>query len=182
MLPHFTCHSEVVEGVTGSGLEEALLIDWGDENPIAWDIVTNTRSRAFGANSDLYGYWGWSDAARAPLERLKRFRQLLDGRDLHHPLDELLSWNAQFTMQHYEDDDFTGGVFEVGQEISLTLDYVPGTLQETIERYCRLVSGTYERRPVTLDGMVVGMLEAEKAEKGVEREARKHKPWLFFWD
>lgn len=140
--------------------EFADAIAWADANPHAWQIVTGTKSKAFGRKS--CEYIGWAQTSMAPeaiLERVQHFYQLVAGREPHLGPSHLFAWRARFTFEHYRDPDFSGGFFQQHDgkypRLCLSLDYTPATLEAVIDRFLAWCGRDYATARVTVDGNVV---------------------------
>lgn len=71
--------SDFLPEVTTSSPQYADVIAWGDANPVAWRIVTQTKSKAFGRGSSFY--LGCVQDGKDPesvLDRLTAFKRELD--------------------------------------------------------------------------------------------------------
>jgi len=133
------------------------VIQWADDHPVIWDIVTKTRSKAFGRGS--CEYIGWAQRNMSPeaiLERVRHFKNLIDGKTHYHSSDSIFLWRARFTLKHYQDKGFRGGFFQQHDSryprSCLTLDYTPETREEVLERFCAWMERTYDTRRITVDG------------------------------
>ncbi len=132
-------------------------IAWADANPVAWKIVTGHKSAAFGKNASTY--IGWSqggDSSSAVIERVATLRRAALERD------SIWSWRARFTLRHYEDRGFKGGLFDQfdGQfkRNCITLDYTPRTLHAVIDRFmswCADGPNKFPTREVRVEDRVV---------------------------
>ena len=135
------------------------MIQWSDEHSIVWDIVTKTRSKAFGRRSCLY--IGWAQSSMAPdaiLERVRHFKELADSKSAYHN-DSIFTWRARFTLEHYLDKGFRGGFFQQHDakypRSCLTLDYTPETLELVLDKFCTWIDHTYDTRKISIDGKTV---------------------------
>ena len=142
----------------------AEVIAWADEHPVAWEIVTRTRSKAFGVGSCVYIGWAQrSNAPEAVLERLRHFRELVDGGDycmrIREGDDSIFVWRARFTLEHYRDKGFRGGIFQQHDarypRSCLTLDHTPETLEEVLDKFCAWMDRCYSTSRITVDGKTV---------------------------
>lgn len=141
----------------------AEVIAWADAEPRAWHIVAGRRSKAFGAGSCTY--IGWAQRGMAPealLERLRHLHDLATGRDPHPGPPSIFPWRARFTLEHYGDIGFTGGLFRQHEDgferLCLTLDYTPLLLQPVIDRFLAWCGRGGRTTRVTLDGCTVRRL------------------------
>lgn len=149
--------SDLRPDITTGEHELARVIAWADEHPHVWDIVTQTKSKAFGRGS--CEYIGWAQQGNAPeavLERARHLHDLVTGREPHLGPEHIMVWRAKFTFEHYRDADFTGGFFQQHDTAHarhcLTLDYTPETREEIIDRFLRWCGDSYNTARVTLDG------------------------------
>lgn len=138
----------------------ASAIAWADRHPQAWDIVTGTRSKAFGLGSCVY--IGWAQRGLAPeaiLERLSHFHRLATGTEPHLGASHLQCWAARHSFERCRDGGFTGGFFQQWDErhprLCMTLDYTPATLAEVLERFLRWCGTLHHAERVTVDGKTV---------------------------
>ena len=110
-----TYQSSVLPEVRTQNENLSRVITWADANPVAWKIVTNHRSKAFGLGSCVY--IGWAQRSMAPeaiLERVRHLYEVLHGREYPNP--SIFRWRACFTLEHYRDKGFTGGFFQQHDE------------------------------------------------------------------
>jgi hypothetical protein len=152
--------SEVRPEVSIDCPKAAEPIAWADAHPKAWNIVTQTRSKAFGRRSCMY--IGWAQRSLAPeaiLERLSDFHRLATGRQPHLSPNHIQCWAARHTFEHYRVTGFTGGFFQQHDEryarLCMTLDYTPGTLNEVIQRFLNWCGNLHHTTRVTVDGKTV---------------------------
>ena len=136
------------------------VIQWADDRPIVWDITTSTRSQAFGRGACVY--IGWAQSSMAPgaiLERLRHFKELVDGNSPWDNADSIFRWRARFTLEHYQEDGFGGGFFQQHDaqypRSCLTLDYTRQTLEVVLDRFCAWMGRSYATQSVTLDRKTV---------------------------
>lgn len=127
--------SDVMPEVSTESAELAEVLAWADATPTAWKIVTSSRSAPFGKRSSTYMGWAQgSDSPSAVLERLATFR-----RELELPNDDFFGWKARFTLDHFGDKGFQGGLFQqfdgAYDRGCSYLDYTPETLEEVIDRF-----------------------------------------------
>ncbi len=152
--------SDVMPEIETRSREQAVLIEWADANPVAWKIVTQTRSKAWGRGSCVHIGWAQkADSTNAVLERLRRFHQSATAPAYSVSGFDRWAWGAQFTLTHYEDKRFRNGFFEQWDgshdRHCATLDYTPETLDEVVKRFIEWCGGTYPMRAVRLDGDVI---------------------------
>ena len=149
----------------------AHVLAWADANPVVWDIVTKTRSKAFGLGSCVY--IGWAQRSQSPdaiLERVRTFKELVEGGEqpggVCEPDESIFVWRARFTLEHYRDKGFTGGLFQQHDanypRSCLVLDYTPETLEEVLERFCAWMDRFYETKRITIDGKTVRTFELQQ--------------------
>ena len=135
--------SDVLPEVRTEDAELAKTIAWADSHPVVWKIVTGHRSKAFGRNS--CEYIGWAQRSVAPeaiLERARHFHSCVDP-NLRHGLEfrstGIWGWRARFTLAHYRDSRFKGGLFQRFDgrydRDCLTLDYTPEMLPEVVRNF-----------------------------------------------
>lgn len=142
------------------------VIAWADQNPHVWDIVTNTRSKAFGLGS--CEYIGWAQRSMQPngiLERARHFMELVENPGRWGHGHSIFLWRAKFTFEHYRDKRFTGGFFQQHDadypRSCLFLDFTPETLEQTIDRFCRWMDPYFRTVHVTVDGRTVRRFRTE---------------------
>lgn len=138
-------------------------IAWADHHPHAWDIVSHTRSKAFGLGSCVY--IGWAQRSMAPeaiLERLSHFHRLATGTEPHLSANHIQCWTARHTFEHYRDKGFTGGFFQQHDErhprLCMTLDYTPVTREEVIDRFLLWCGNLHYTDRITVDRVTVRQL------------------------
>lgn len=136
------------------------VIQWADDNRVVWHIVTGRRSKAFGLGSCVY--IGWAQRSMAPdaiLERLRHFKELVDGNSPWHNADSIFRWRARFTLEHYQENGFRGGFFQQHDaqypRSWLTLDYTRQTLEVVLDKFCAWMGRSYATQSVTLDRKTV---------------------------
>jgi len=170
--------SDIQPEIATTDPELAEVVAWADANPVVWDIVTKTRSKAFGVGSCVYIGWAQrSNAPEAVLERLRHFKELVEGGDdlmrvrKGHACrqageDSILVWRARFTLEHYRDSGFTGGLFQQHDKqyprSCLVLDYTAETIEEVLDRFCAWMDNSYNTRRITINGKTVRTLEIPK--------------------
>lgn len=137
-----TSETKGFEGVSTCDENYAPVIEWADANPIVWKIVTGTRSKVFGRGSSEYiGCSSGSDSL-AVLYRLAHFKKQIEPH-FDPPAStrraEFWEWRARFTLEHYADKGFRGGLFQQWDgkyhRGCTHLDYTPETLSEVIDRF-----------------------------------------------
>ena len=156
--PRPPVRSRVMRFIAAWPLESARAVRWADRNPVAWEIVTTTRSRALGLGSREYPARVRSSAdSEAVLARIVQLHELV--LEAKKRPNSLYAYRAAFAVAHLHDPGFTGGLFvqHVGRRshFHLLLDFTPETRAEVIARFA---AWTYHGSPVThvtLDGEVV---------------------------
>jgi hypothetical protein len=143
--------------------ELAEAIAWADANPHVWDIVTHTKSKAFGHCS--CEYIGWAQRSMEPeaiLERVRHLHALVTGKEAWGGPAAIFAWRARFTFEHYRDPGFTGAFFRQHdgrhERLCMTLDYTPDTLEEVVDRFMQWCGRDYPTTHVTVGGTVVRLL------------------------
>lgn len=156
--------SEVRPDVRTSERALADVIAWADDHPHAWDIVTQTKSKALGVGS--CDYIGWAQRGLSPeaiLERVRHLHGLITGRDAMWGPASIFAWRARFTLDHYLDAGFTGGFFRqhdgTFERLCMTLDYTPDTLEEVVSRFAQWCGLDYRTAYVTLNSEIVRLVE-----------------------
>ncbi len=156
--------SERRPDVTTTDPALARVIAWADAAPDAWHIVTHRRSKALGLDS--CEYIGWAQRGMAPeaiLERARHLHGLATGGDPRLGPSAIFAWRVRFTLAHYRDAGFTGGLFRQHdarhERLCLTLDYTPLLLQSVIDRFLEWCGRDYRTAYVTLNGRGVRRLE-----------------------
>lgn len=144
---------------------DSEIIKWLDKNPVAFSIVTGTRSQAFGRNSCVYIGWAQrNNSVGATIEKLKTLRAEMEGKGCFRKgppamTGTIFHYRGQFTFEHYKDKGFQGGFFQQWKgEYStdcLTLDYTPELLQEVVTRFIGWCRAGGERVTVSKGKKVV---------------------------
>lgn len=165
MVAVTTYQSEKYAEIRSDAFADAEIIEWLDENPVAFNIVTGTRSEAFGRNSCVYIGWAQrNNSVEAIIEKLKTLRAEMQGRGCFRKgpptmAGTIFHWRAQFTFEHYKDKGFNGGFFQQWKRDyssdCLTLDYTPEKLEEVVERFIGWCSSDGERVTVSKGKKVV---------------------------
>jgi len=130
-------------------------IEWLDENPVAYCIVTGTKSRAFGRKSCVYIGWAQNNnSVGAIIEKLRTLKGESEGIRFSPP-GTIFQYRAQFTLKHYKDKGFTGGFFQQWDEEyprdCLTLDYTLRLLDEVIAEFEKWISNSYATKKITVN-------------------------------
>lgn len=161
--------SEVRLDVETTDPELGETIAWADEHPVAYEIITTGRSKAFGTGSNDYLGGRRHDLTSIMiLERLHVLRGFLEGwhavNSPERPGEDMQTWRANFTLARFKDPGFTGGVFQQharwtdGKEYprySMVLDYTPETLEEVLDRFVAWTNQSYRYENttrITVDG------------------------------
>jgi hypothetical protein len=152
--------SDVRPDIVTEEVTLAKVITWADDNPQVWQIVTDTKSKAFGLGSSVY--IGWAQRSMAPeaiLERTRHFHDLVLGIEPHLSPSHFFVWRAQFTYENFLKKGFTGGFFQQHDEkhprLCVTLDYTPETLEEVIDRFLYWCGRDYPTHHVTVNKKTV---------------------------
>jgi len=151
--------SEIYPEIFSYDARDREAVEWLDKNPIAFKIVTKTRSKAFGRKSCVYIGWAQNNnSVPAIIEKLRTLKGESEGTRFSPP-GTIFQYRAQFTLKHYKDKGFTGGLFQQwGKEYPrdcLTLDYTPALLNEVIAEFERWISNSYATKKITINGKVV---------------------------
>jgi len=150
-----TYASEVHPEITTTSEPDAAVIAWADNHSVAWKIVLGHRSAPFGKNSVTYV--GWAQGGDSPEAVLSRLSTLLQEGRRKPP--SLWSWRARFTLEHYEDKGFKGGLFhQFDGDFNrgcCSLDYTPETLEEVIDQFVAWCGDRYKTREVRIGDDVV---------------------------
>lgn len=166
-----TFFSEVQPDISTISPDLGQVIQWADNHPVVWEIVTKTRSKAFGRGSCEYiGCAQRSMSPEAVLERLRHFKNLIEGKSPYHTGDSIFLWRARFTLEHYKEKGFRGGFFQQHDSryprSCLTLDYTPETLEEVLDRFCAWMECTYDTQRITVDGKTVRVFKSHTKVQG----------------
>ena len=128
-------------------------IEFLDEHPVIMDIVTKTKSKAFGRKSCVY--IGWAQKNNSPeaiLAKVHTFIQELEK-------SGIFGWKARFTLNHYKNKGFKGGFFQQWDEQfprgCLSLDFTPESLAEAIEEFRAWCGDIYYTKRITVDDLEV---------------------------
>ncbi len=161
--------SEVLPNVRTMNSNLGSAIEWADDHPVIWRIVTGRKSKAFGLGSSVYIGWAQrSTESDAVLERIRHMREAVENLQPYYPPDSIFVWRAKFTMKHYRDTGFTGGFFQQHDarypRSCLTLDYTPETLQEVLDRFCAWMDQFHRTVRITVDGKTVRTFPDPKEE------------------
>jgi hypothetical protein len=142
----------------------APTIEWGDKNPLAWRVVQESKSLAWGkGSSHYYGAAQGSGAPLAVLSRMQSFREVLTRKvPKERAADDFFRWSAQFTLDHYKDKDFRGGFLQQydGQHTRgcAYVDYTPATLDTVVKHFrawCDAGPNKHETKAVWLNKIPV---------------------------
>ena len=161
--------SEVKPEIYTTYPEFEKVIQWADENPVVWEIVTKKRSKAFGRGSCVY--IGWAQNNMSPdaiLERIRHFKELIDKKSPYYNDNSIFLWRAKFTLEHYKDKGFRGGFFQQHDaqypRNCLTLDYTSETLELVLDKFCEWIDHTYDTQRITIDGKIVRVFKPNNKE------------------
>ena len=149
-----TYQSEIMPEVKTDSSDLAEVLEWADANPRVWRIITHNKSKAFGRNSCMYMGWAQgNNSADAVLERLRTFYDEVYATDYRQK--QVWGWRARFTLEHYKDKGFKGGLFQQWNDRyprgCLILDYTPETLEEVIDKFVEWCGKTHNTRRITVD-------------------------------
>lgn len=140
--------------IAGTGDRAKKAAEFVDAHPIAFDIVIGEQSKAFGFGSCVYIGWAQrSQAVSAVIERLARFADEVSGKQAGSHRGTFFNFKARFTLEHYNDEGFTGGFFQCHDRYPrgcMTLDYTPATLPEVIKWFFDW-AGNSDTRRITID-------------------------------
>jgi hypothetical protein len=145
---------------------------WADENPIAWKIVTTTRSHAFGRLATVYG----PSSTASPEHVAMRVSILHEFAVVKSEAESLWTWAARFTLEHFGQKKLSGGFFQQharwtdGKEYArncATLDFTLWTRDAVVDRFFGWATDArgrgaafYENTTrITIDGEDVRTLE-----------------------
>lgn len=146
--------SEVYPEVFSYDARDRETIEWLDKNPIAFEIVTKTRSKAFGRKSCVYIGWAQNNnSVPAIIEKLRTLKGESEGTRFSLP-GTIFQYRARFTLKHYKDKKFTGGFFQQWDENysrdCLTLDYTPELFDEVLAEFEKWISSFYSTKKITV--------------------------------
>jgi len=122
------------------------------------EIVTNSRSKAFGKKSCFYIGWTQNNNSESAINsRIELFKMQLEnkqdflGRKI--PNDFFIK-KAKFTLKHYKDKGFTGAFFQQWDEkyprSCSAMDYTPETLPEVIEFFKSWMSPFFNTKKIMI--------------------------------
>ena len=158
-LVQHTFTSEVMPDVSSDKPFDGAVIAWADTYPVAWKIVTQKRSKAFGVGSCEYIGWAQKSMENgAILARLHHLKNVLEGTDSGNSFWKKRAW---FTFDHYQDKGFTGGFFQQHDErfprVCCTLDYTPETLESVIDSFVAWCNDgcTFKTTTIMINGKTV---------------------------
>ena len=142
--------------IRSSDRADVEAIEFIDNNPVVIDIVTGDKSKAFGAGSSVYIGWAQhNNSAGAILTKVKTLMRYLSGEFIGAHEGTIWNWRAHFTLDHYNDEGFTGGFFQQHDKhprSCLSLDYTPETLPEVVERFSEWCDNVFTTERITIDG------------------------------
>lgn len=142
--------SEAYRDIESTDPRDAEVIEWLDNNPVVYEIVTKNKSKAFGIKSCAYIGWAQkNNSTDAILERIRHFKSRIE------PNDNIFDWSAKFTLAHYKDKGFKGGFFQQHDKEyprgCMSLDYTPETLEEVVKNFVGWLGSMYETHRITID-------------------------------
>lgn len=141
--------SEAYPEIFSYDVRDRETIEWLDRNPVAFEIVTKTRSKAFGRKSCVYIGWAQNNnSIPAVIEKLKTLKGEWEGTRFSLP-GTIFQYRAQFTLKHYKDKGFTGGLFQQWGDC-LTLDYTPELFEEVLVEFKKWISSSYSTKKITV--------------------------------
>lgn len=170
--------------------EEAFA--WADDEcPIAWKIVREAKSKAWGKHASCY-VCAHTDSPEDVAMRLSIFHERVTGKGPFvlegENVETIWNWNARFTIENYGDKKvnkkaaLTGGFFQQHAPYTYkgetkeyarnctTLDYTPNKLDEVLDQFQRWYEARNERGElsgfpnttrITLDGKTVREFKVE---------------------
>jgi len=144
--------SEIDEEIKSKNERDKSIIEWADTNPIIYKIVTEKKSKAWGWTSSDY-IWGAqkNNSPDAILEKIRTFKCGLD----KNGINDFWGWRANFTLKHYNDKEFKGGLFQQWDKKYLRncvyLDFTPELLDEVIEHFVGWIGKNYDTQKITVD-------------------------------
>ena len=146
--------SEVCPGIVSYDARDRETIEWLDKNPVALEIVMKTRSKAFGKNSCIYIGWAQNNnSISAVIEKLRTLKGESEGTRCSPP-GTIFQYRAQFTLKHYKDKRFTGGLFQQWDENyprdCLTLDYTPELFDEVLTEFEKWADSFHNTKKITV--------------------------------
>ena len=150
------------------------IIEWLDKNPVAFEIVTKNKSKAFGKKSCVYIGWAQNNnSVRAVIEKLRTLKYVSEAKAARFSSPgDIFQYRAQFTLKHYKDKGFTGGFFQQldkrYQRDCLSLDYTPALLDEVIAKFEEWMDDYHITTQITIDGETVRRYKKEGDEKSNE--------------
>ena len=152
--------SEVLAHVQTTNPNLAIAIQWADEHPIVWQVVTTKRSKAFGLGSNQYiGCAQRGIDSDSILDRVKHIHNIVECKQPCYTPDSIFVWRAKFTIEHFSDKRFTGGLFQQHDakypRSCLTLDYTPDTYDDVLDMFCAWMESCHDTKRVTINGKTV---------------------------
>lgn len=151
--------SEVHPDLTSERACDADAIAWADAHPVAWDIVRGTRSAPFGKKSCTYLGCGRGDDPGSVIYRVGVLMSMVEGTPTSHARDTFSFEKARFTLAHYRDKGFKGGLFHqfdgTYDRGCTALDYTPETLEQVIDRFVAWCGPTFTTHHVRIDKAIV---------------------------
>ena len=160
-----TYRSEKYPEIYSKNEKDGEMIKWLDENPVAYFIVTETKSKAFGKNSPFYADWAQNNNSNwAIIEKLTSLKNYLKTEKWIVDTwknEDTRNYQAKFTLEHYNDEGFTGGFFQqwTGEKAwsGTTFDYTPELFNEVLREFRKWISYDHKttRITVSIGGKIV---------------------------
>ena len=100
----------------------------------------------------------------AILERVRHFHGIIARPEQFLSPKSIFPWRARFTLEHYREKGFTGGLFQQWNMFPrncLTLDYTPETLEAVLDRFYQWLDGPSTTARITVDGKTVRVFSTE---------------------
>ena len=146
--------SEAYPEIFSYDVRDRETIEWLDKNPVAFKIVTKTRSKAFGRKSCVYIGWAQNNnSIPAIIEKLRTLKGESEGTRFSLP-GTIFQYRAQFTLKHYKDKGFTGGLFQQWDKDyprdCLTLDCTPELFDEVLIEFKKWINSSYSTKKITV--------------------------------
>lgn len=155
-----TYSSEKHPGIFSNNDRDGETIEWLDENPIAYSIVTGIKSKVFGKKSDLYIHWVQNNNSRlAIIEKLAKLKGDLKVEkwlvETWRNKEDIHNYRAKFALEHYNDTGFTGGFFQQwdGEKdwYGTTLDYTPELFNEVLKEFRKWIGFNSKTTRITVN-------------------------------
>jgi len=162
-----TYRSEKCPEIFSNDGRDREIIEWLDENPVAYSIVTGTKSKAFGKNSSFYVTWVQNNnSVAAVIEKLATLKRHLSDKVEKWLVETwrnetIFNYRAKFTLEHYKDKGFTGGFFQQwdGEKswYGTTFDYTPELFNEVLREFRNWIGYSHgtTRITVSIEGKIM---------------------------